>query len=233
MKTLHISFLWILCLGLLTHKSHAQLSVGLGGTYTYYIAGTTNYPAQSFPLLDLDALPSIVGGKIIGSYGFLDQNAVRFGIGYNMGLKEMPFMVGTSAKLTALEVSIDYQRYLMGSHTGGGGLYAFGGFGFLSSSLAFTVPDPVALANTGGDAKYFVDRSIQLTTFNVGLGGETLALNKFYIFAEAHFATHLNAYIDNTTIKQSNMMHYIRGMAGVRIPFGGTISKKYPKRRRF
>ncbi len=237
MKKLNILSLWILCLSLLTHIAQAQLSVGLGGTYTRYIGGNNSvYTAQNFPIIDTELMPTIVGGKLLGSYGFLEQNVVRFGVGYNMGLGNLPvdgtFMFLATGKISSIEASIDYQRYLLGSYNGGGGLYAFGGFSFLNTNLTFDIPNPTGLAATG-EAKFFNDRLIQLITFNAGLGAEILAFDKFYLFAEGNLGIHTNAYVDNTTIKQSNLMYLFRAMAGVRIPFGGTSNKKYPKRKRF
>lgn len=237
MKKLNILSFWVLCLALLTHTAQAQLSVGLGGTYAQYIGGNNSvYTAQNFPVVDTDLMPALVGGKLFGSYGFLEQNAVRFGVGYNMGLSNLPidktFMFFVTGKISSFEVAIDYQRYLLGSSNGNSGLYAFGGFSFFNSNMTFDIPYPAALAATG-ESKFFNDRLIQLITINAGLGFEVLAFDKFYLFAEGNLGIHTNAYIDNTTIKQSNLMYLFRGMAGVRVPFGGTISKKYPKRKRF
>jgi hypothetical protein len=233
MKKLHILSLWSLFLGLLTHTTYAQLSIGLGGTYTYYLSpGINVFGNASFPLTDVENLPTIVGGKLSGSFGFYEQNAVRFGIGYNMGLKEMPFMLGATGKISSLEFSLDYQRYLLGTYTGRGGVYALGGFTLLSTSLDFTVPDKDAMGNTG-ELKFFDPKSVLLTAINLGLGAEVLVLDKFYLFAEGNISIHTNAYVDNTTIKQSNLMYFVRGMAGFRVPLGGSGNSRGYKRKRF
>ncbi len=233
MKKLHILSLWTLFLGLLTHTTYAQLSVGLGGTYTYYLSpGINVFGNASFPVTDVESLPTIIGGKVVGAFGFYEQNAVRLGIGYNTGLKEMPFMLGATGTISSLEVSFDYQRYLLGTYTGGGGLYVLGGVNLLSTSLDFIVPDKAAMGNTG-ELKFFDPKSILLVALNAGLGAETLVFDKFYLFAEGNISIHTNAYVDNTTIKQSNLMYYVRAMAGFRVPLGGSSNHRGYKRKRF
>jgi hypothetical protein len=233
MKKLHILF--VLFFAMCFQQATAQISLGGAGTYTYFIDGAQlnqlTYVPNTFPVTNTDELPLIIGGKITGAFGFLDHNAIRLGLGYNKALGDMKFMLGATGSLSSFEATLDYLRYIKGSYNDTGGLYVLGGFGFTHNMMTFNVPDVEAMAQTG-ELKFFNDRAVQVAAFNAGLGGEVLALNAFYLFAEASAAIHMNVYVDNTTIKQSNLMYHIRAMGGFRVPIGGG-SKKTPRRRRF
>lgn len=237
MKKLQILFLFVCVWCLSMQQIKAQFSIGGAGSLTYYYIdgsqfGQLTYVANTFPITSTEDLPIIVGGRLTGSFGFLESNAIRLGLGYNKALGEMKFMLGATGTMSSFEATIDYMRYLSGSYNDMGGFYALGGFGFTHSMLTFNVPDPIAMANTG-ELKFFNDRAVQLAAFNIGLGGEALVMNSFYAFAEASTAIHMNVYVDNTTVKQSNMMYYLRASVGFRVPLGGGSNKKMPRRRKF
>jgi hypothetical protein len=236
MKKLHILFLFVCVWCLSVQQTKAQFSIGGAGAITYYIDGNQlnqlTYVANTFPVTNTADLPIIIGGRLTGSYGFLESNAIRVGFGYNKALGDMNFMLGAIGSMASIEGTIDYVRYLKGSYNDMSGLYVLGGFGFTHNMLTFNVPDPVAMGNTG-ELKFFNDRAVQLASFNLGLGGETLVMNSFYAFAEASTAIHMNVYVDNTTVKQSNLMYYVRGSVGFRVPLGGGGNKKLPRRKRF
>jgi hypothetical protein len=227
---------WVLiCVGFFVQEAKAQLSVGLAGTYTRYFAG-----GADFPIRNTSNLPHIMGGKLNFSTGFLEFNALRFGVGYNIGISDLrsvsnttaELMHGVNGKVNSFELSIDYQRYFVGSYNYDYGIYGIGGLSYVHNMLSYTIPDADALAATG-EAKFYKDKTVQLITLNAGLGGEVWVMNKFYWFLEATAAVHVNAYINDTTIKQSNLMYFFRGMTGFRVPFGAAAKSARPKRKRF
>ncbi len=223
-------------LGCMAHQAQAQLSAGLGGTYTRYFSGGKDFPIRNA----YTDVPHIMGAKVNLSAGFWEFNAVRFGVGYNVALQNFRQVSNTTAELMhgidgsiqSFEISADYQRYFVGSYNTDYGIYALGGLSYMHNMINYNIKDPVALAYTG-EAKFYDPKTVQLVTFNLGLGAEAYVFDRFYWFLEANAGIHMNAYINDTTIKQSNLMYYARAMTGFRVPFGAAAKSARPKRRRF
>lgn len=218
---------------LTTYQSFAQLSIGVQGCYTKYVSFGDSL--GEFPITSANDLPSMAGGRLIFDFGFREKNAVQFAAGYHVGTDKIAGkMHNTSGSISGFDLSIRYKRYLLGGFNDYSGIYVMGGTSFTNNMVTFTVPDTAALAYTG-EAKFYKDRTAQLVTLDFGAGAETLVLDKFNIFAEASFSTHINLYKDGTTIKTDPMMHFARLSVGFRVPLGvggdGTATR--PKRRRF
>jgi hypothetical protein len=131
------NLLFFLFIGLvsLAHQAQAQMSVGLSGNYTRYVAG-----GKDFPIYNATTdIPDIMGAKLNLSAGFWEFNAVRFGLGYNLGLKDFKqtsnttadLMHGVNGSIQSFEATVDYQRYFVGSYNTDYGVYAYGGLGYI------------------------------------------------------------------------------------------------------
>jgi hypothetical protein len=224
----------LLVLNLLTtYQTFAQLSIGVQGCYTKYIS--LGDSLGEFPITSANDLPSMAGGRLILDFGFRDKNAVQFAAGYHVGIEKIDGkMHSTSGNISGFDLSVRYKRYLIGSFNDYSGIYAMGGVSFTNNMVSFTVPDTAALAYTG-EAKFYKDRSTQLISADLGVGAETLVMDKFNIFAEASFSTHINLFKNGTTIKTDPMMHFFRMSVGFRVPLGigGDGTSTRPRRRRF
>lgn len=205
----------MLATGILAPASYAQFSVGLSGTYTRYFGDK-----YKFPLTTVDKFPFLVGGKLRFAYGFMDRNSINLNIGYNMGTKEVDLnYLGNTMKPSSIEAELNYHRYFVGDYQGYApvNVYVLAGMSLVRLKLDYTVPDTTA-TNSAGEPKFFRDESTMVVHANIGLGAEVRVTDSFFLFLEAKTGIHTNAYVNNTTIWETNLMYFGQANLGFRIP---------------
>jgi hypothetical protein len=176
---------------------------------------------ESYPIATPSMYPGTYGFKARGTYGgFGDRkNAISAGIGYYLptGAVDLSYGGATMKGSSTIELEVNYNRYLKGRYIDDAlNVYAIGGISGAWTKLKYDVPDPSLIIP--GELKYFKNQSTLFVYANIGIGAE-VPVQSFYIFAEAKTAIHLNAYVDNTTILQNNLMYFWGGTLGVRYPF--------------
>lgn len=211
-----ICLFFVICSLFLAQNAFAQyMSLSGGAVYAKYFGQRGDYP-----LTTPSQYPGTYGFKVRGTYGgFGDRkNAISGSIAYFLPTSAIDLLYGgATLKGSTIEFEVNYNRYFRGRYVDDAlNVYAIGGVSGALTSLKYNVPDP-ALINPA-ELKYFKNEQTIFVYGNIGIGAE-YPVESFFIFAEAKAAIHLNAYVNNTTILQNNLMYWGGATIGIRYPF--------------
>ncbi len=211
-----IAFLGLIFLSQLVQAQ--PVSVGLGLVRSEHFGDVFKFPI---------GLPSRVatnwGAKLNFNYGWgeWDRNRISFGYTFYIPTDKIDFhYYGITANRMFMEWDVYYARYILKrSRYPEGGIYIFGGGSVTYHNLDYTVPDP-----TVSEANLFSDENIIGTHANGGIGAELPTGDAGFAFIETKLSWHTNAYINNTTVKETQFISFWTVTLGWRFPVGSNKS---------